>query len=329
MLTAQQLTRAAAAGGFRPESLEKAARLLDVLNGLRRHPYLRTRLVLKGGTALNLFVLDMPRLSVDLDVNVVGAASRDVMLAERPKVEQAVTAVCGRLGLQVRRTSGEHAGGKWRLAYTSAFGRPATLELDLNFLLRAPLWPVSVCHSRPIGFLQARDIPLVDVHELAAGKLAALFARSAPRDAFDVVELLGSGLLEPRLLRVGFVVYGGASRRDWRQITSEDVTLDPTDVDRQLVPMLRADLAPARDQLGTWTASLRAACRGLLGVVLPFAESEIEFLSRLNDRGEIVPALLSNDEQLQQVIAGHPALLWKAHNVRQHNARSSASPSDD
>ena len=81
------------------------------------------RIALKGGTALNLFVLDVPRLSVDIDLNVVGAVERETMLSERPKVEQALGAVCSRLGLQVRRAPGEHAGGKWRLAYSSSFGR--------------------------------------------------------------------------------------------------------------------------------------------------------------------------------------------------------------
>jgi hypothetical protein len=61
MLTAEQVTREAAESGFRLESTEKVARLLEVLSGLQRHPHLKTRLALKGGTALNLFVLDVPR----------------------------------------------------------------------------------------------------------------------------------------------------------------------------------------------------------------------------------------------------------------------------
>ena len=47
------------------------------------------RLVLKGGTALNLFLFDLPRLSVDIDVNYIGSADRDVMLEERPTVDRA------------------------------------------------------------------------------------------------------------------------------------------------------------------------------------------------------------------------------------------------
>ena len=122
-------------------------RLLEVLDGVRSHPFLKSRMVLKGGTALNLFVLDVPRLSVDIDLNYIGAADREAMLAERPQVEQALQAVFGRLGLQVRRVPGEHAGGKWRLSYTGVDGRPGTLEVDVNFLLRTPLWPPVMADS--------------------------------------------------------------------------------------------------------------------------------------------------------------------------------------
>jgi hypothetical protein len=54
------------------------------------------------------------------------------MLAERPKVEQAIQAVCGRAGMEIRRVPGEHAGGKWRLSYPSASGRSGMLPLLRN-----------------------------------------------------------------------------------------------------------------------------------------------------------------------------------------------------
>ena len=110
MLTRADLERAASASGFVPETLEKVLRLLELLDGMRSHPFLKTRFALKGGTALNLFEFDVPRLSVDVDINYVGA-DRAQMLADRPKVEQAVEAVCGRAGVQVKRVPSEHAGG--------------------------------------------------------------------------------------------------------------------------------------------------------------------------------------------------------------------------
>ena len=74
------LTREAQATGFRPEILEKVFQLLHLLQSFLRHPFLRDRIVLKGGTALNLFYFDVPRLSVDIDLNYVGAVDRQTML---------------------------------------------------------------------------------------------------------------------------------------------------------------------------------------------------------------------------------------------------------
>ena len=48
-------------------------RLIGLLSGIVRDPELRVRLVLKGGTALNLFLFTVPRLSVDTDLNYIGS----------------------------------------------------------------------------------------------------------------------------------------------------------------------------------------------------------------------------------------------------------------
>ena len=128
-LSRERLNREATTTGFRVEILEKVTLLLNLLDGFERHPYLKGRLALKGGTALNLFVFDVPRLSIDIDLNYVGQLARDAMLAERPEVERAVGAVCGRAGITIDRAPGAHAGGKWRLRYESADGQSASLEL--------------------------------------------------------------------------------------------------------------------------------------------------------------------------------------------------------
>lgn len=53
----------------------------------------------------------MPRLSIDIDLNYIGQIDREAMLAERPEVERALEAVCGRAGIAIDRTPGAHAGG--------------------------------------------------------------------------------------------------------------------------------------------------------------------------------------------------------------------------
>ena len=123
MLSREQLHRAAAASGFQVESYEKVLVLVRLLEALRTHPFLGPRMALKGGTAVNLFVLDFPRLSVDIDLNYVGSADRATMLAERPRIELALQQVTGRMGLTLKRAPTEHAGGKWRRSYETALGR--------------------------------------------------------------------------------------------------------------------------------------------------------------------------------------------------------------
>ncbi len=329
MLSPADLQREAAALGFRGEALEKVIRLLEVLDGVRSHPFLKSRMVLKGGTALNLFVLDVPRLSVDIDLNYIGAADREVMLTERPQVEQALQAVFGRLGLQTRRVPGEHAGGKWRLSYTGVDGRSGTLEVDVNFLLRTPLWPPVMADSRRVGSFGISGVPVLDIHELVAGKLAALFGRTASRDLFDVRGLLAAGSFDSERLRLGFVVYGGISRRDWREVSLDEVQADPRDVEQRLVPLLRAGAGPARADLSAWSEALASESRELLSAVLPLRPEERAFLDHLNDRGEIVPELLNGDPAMQRLLRGHPGLRWKALNVRRHRGLVGDSVSSD
>ncbi len=97
--------------GFRAGMVEKVLHLMNLLNALNSHPFLKGKWILKGGTALNLFVSDVPRLSVDIDLNYVGALEREAMMADRPKVEQAAQAVFSREGFTTKRVPTEHAGG--------------------------------------------------------------------------------------------------------------------------------------------------------------------------------------------------------------------------
>ena len=73
-LSRERLNREATTTGFRVEILEKVTLLLNLLDGFERHPYLKGRFALKGGTALNLFIFDVPRLSIDIDLNYIGPA---------------------------------------------------------------------------------------------------------------------------------------------------------------------------------------------------------------------------------------------------------------
>jgi predicted nucleotidyltransferase component of viral defense system len=317
-ISREKLQSESRATGFRPEMFEKAIHLLNLLGGFQEHSFLKDRIALKGGTALNLFLFDLPRLSVDIDLNYIGSLDRKVMEEERPKVEQAVQAVCSREGLNITRMPDDHAGGKWRLRYESALGEGGNLELDLNFMFRIPLWPVAHQDSRNVGSYRAKSIPVLDVHELAAGKLAALLSRHASRDLFDAHLLLTQGELVPEKLRLAFVLYGAMNRKDWRTVKPEDVEFDDREIENQLVPVIRRGFAEKMGKPRDWAARLVSECRRGLGVVLPMTPQEREFLDRLLDHGELEPHLLTNEVSMVTTIETHPLLQWKALNVRKH-----------
>lgn len=108
--------------GFQPRTIDKVERLLDLVDEMQRHPDLKGKLAVHGGTAINLFMLDVPRLSVDIDVSYIGALSREEMLAERPAIERAVEEVGRGQGYSVSSSDGGHAGRTFVLQYRGDWG---------------------------------------------------------------------------------------------------------------------------------------------------------------------------------------------------------------
>ncbi len=304
---------------FNVSVIEKVLHLLNLLNTLNSHPVLKGKLALKGGTALNLFVFDIPRLSVDIDLNYIGALDREEMMADRPKVEQAIQAVFEREEFTVKRVPPDHAGGKWRLTYQSYTGETENLEVDINFMFRQPLWDVTCLDSHCLGKFQAKSIPVFNSHELFAGKLAALFSRGQARDLFDTHKLLNYGHeIKQEDLRLAFIVYGAMSRKDWRTISLDDISFKANELKQKLFPVLRQDLVPGQGEASPYGRTLVKECQDKLSVVYPLLENEIKFFDLLLSKGEIEPSLLTDDKVLKERISCHPMLHWKVMNVRKH-----------
>jgi len=227
-------------------------------------------------------------------------------------------AVCRREGLRVTRVPGQHAGGRFALRFDSGLGGDANLKLDINYMFRVPLWPPHRIDSRTLGRLKATGISGLDLHELAAGKLAALLARHASRDLFDAHQLLTTQQIERDRLRLAFVVYGALNRKDWRTVSPSHVDFNQSELRNELIPVLRRD----REEDPVQSAQdLVKTVRAELDVVLPLSKEELGFLTRLLDEGEIEPALITHDRALAEKIAHHPGLLWKALNVRRQKQR--------
>ena len=76
--------RAATQYGFIRDTFEKVLRLKEILEYFNTQEYLAKHLILKGGTAINLTIFDLPRLSIDIDMDYVPNDSRDEQCRDDP-----------------------------------------------------------------------------------------------------------------------------------------------------------------------------------------------------------------------------------------------------
>ena len=286
---------------------------MDLLSDFASFPQLKNKIVLKGGTALNLFMFNLPRLSVDIDLNYIGNIDKDAMQTERPSIQEAIQAICVRNGLTLDRNPNRHAGGKMIWRYSSALGQMGNLEIDLNFMYRVPLWPIDFKSSCLVGSKQIHNIPVLDIHELSAGKLTALIDRKTGRDIFDAFHLLKRDDINFEKLRLALVIYSGINRKiDLRQITPQDITVDVKDLTNRLVPLLNKNDISSMGSISTWSDNLVQQCQRDFSQLLPITTKEREFLTNLLDKGLIEPQLISDNDNLINNVKNHPAIIWSA-----------------
>lgn len=96
--------------GFVRDTFEKVTRLADVLEYLNTNPLLKDSLALKGGTAINLTIFNLPRLSVDIDLDYLITNSREEMLENRNIINSTIDRFMVSQGYQMNpRTKNPHS----------------------------------------------------------------------------------------------------------------------------------------------------------------------------------------------------------------------------
>lgn len=161
---------------------------------------------LKGGTAINLFVRDMPRLSIDIDLTYLPFDERTVALRE---IAAALQRIKDRLdrgipGVSIR-VAAQSGGQEAKLTCRH---QNSAVKIEVNTVLRGHLWPVRQLQLTPatqneFGMFAAAAV--VSDAELYGGKICAALDRQHPRDLFDIQQLLDhEGLTDD--VRLGFLV---------------------------------------------------------------------------------------------------------------------------
>jgi hypothetical protein len=173
---------------------------------------------MKGGTALNLFLQDMPRLSVDIDVVFVPyGLPREQALRH---IEQELSGVRSRveeLGYAARLS--KSAEGNEAKLFVRA--DDAEVKIEVNFVFRGTVLPPerrSLASAAQQMFSMELEVPMLAPPELYGSKLVAALDRQHPRDLFDVQLMLASGTGWPEDLLDCFVVYLAGHNRPVHEV---------------------------------------------------------------------------------------------------------------
>ena len=178
--------------GFINSNIEKVIRLLDVLTFIDSDldPY-HEKLVLKGGTAINLMITNLARLSVDIDLDYIGSLDKEKMGVDRDAIMSALDNFMLKEGyaLSKEKSRGSVILASRTYSYTNAFGNRDNIKVEINFIDR-----IHVCPSirKKANYFDKEVMVQTPLEaELLGMKIAALIDRHKPRDLFDIYKLKG------------------------------------------------------------------------------------------------------------------------------------------
>ncbi|WP_443655164.1 nucleotidyl transferase AbiEii/AbiGii toxin family protein [Eshraghiella crossota] len=301
--------RAATQYGFIRDTFEKVLRLKEILEYFNTQEYLVKHLILKGGTAINLTVFDLPRLSIDIDMDYVPNDSRDDMLIARDNIAGIINRYMEKEGYSLSQTSRfSHSLDAFHFNYINSGGNKDMIKIELNYSLRAHILEPVYRDILNDVFKSNIKIRTVAPLEIFSAKGNALISRAAARDLYDWGNLIDQNMFadEKDLFRKCFVFYTTITadnvHGDYDFDLSAIDTLDFTKIRRDLFPVMRK-----KDNFKLEERKIQA--KQYIKDLLRLTETENEYIERFAAK-EYHPELLFDDDIVTR-ICGHPMALWK------------------
>jgi predicted nucleotidyltransferase component of viral defense system len=295
--------------GFVRDTFEKVLRLKEILFYCNTNSFLSEHLVLKGGTAINMLIFDLPRLSVDIDMDFIPNVTKEEMMDARTKISSIIKDYLSIEGYRLSPASRfSFSLDSFLCQYTNSAGNLDTVKIEINYSLRAHIFkPIMANHSVK-AFKDAFPMKTLYPLELFAAKTNALLSRAAARDLYDFTNMISFGLIgdnEKPLFRKCVIFYNTISQETTITTfdTSEIDTLTFHIIKRDLLPMIRGTQFFDFEKRKIEAKSFIESLMHLTPNEIAYIESFQQHIYR--------PELLFDDEEIVQNIQQHPMALWK------------------
>ena len=305
--TKEYISKFANDTGFISSNIEKVIRLLDVLKFVFSESSFKDKLLLKGGTVINLVHTNLKRLSVDIDLDYFGSLDKDKAIKDRELLEQELDSFMINDEYEISSNSRSSFALFSKIyRYRNASGNIDTIKVDVNFMDRAHLYfPLITTINY---FNKAVTLRTPAIEELFGMKINALIDRSKPRDLYDSVFVVNNfELFKKDMLRKAVVFY--LSLNNIFEITSSSFdkikTINHKSVKKELIPVLK------KGEIFNLEETQKNVIELLKGLLI-LADKEKLYLSEFS-KGNYNPSLLF-DERTASNVKNHPMAKWRVAN---------------
>jgi predicted nucleotidyltransferase component of viral defense system len=270
-------------------------------------------LALKGGTAINLTVFNLPRLSVDIDLDYSKDTEREGMCHDREIISEDIEKYMISEGYQKSlKSKSRYSLDSMIFSYVNTAGINDNIKIEINYSMRTHIYPLAKRKIQTGGVLEEFEVLSVAGIEIFGSKIKALLDRAAPRDLYDVDNMikaeLFAGAEEKDILRKCAVFYMTVGNKE----VPMGIDLSPINeiawyrIKTELLPVKRKkekfDLDVTKNRVITY-----------LDDIMKLSDSEKLFMDEFREK-KYHPEYLFDDLKIIDRLSRHPMAMWKLQN---------------
>lgn len=302
--------------GFIPSTLEKVERLIKILEWINKDSKLNKLLALKGGTAINIALFNFPRLSVDIDLDLIENITKEEMILQKENIHKLIIQYlnANEYKINVNKSKSVHALDSIVAEYIDIKGNHDNIKIEINYMNRVHILDtkqLEVCTDifKDRHFI----INCINPIEIYASKICALLDRTTARDLFDIYTLAKYNLFdknEKKLLRQCFMLhYIAICNYKLIDMKIDNIEkIKKQDIKQKLLPTLK-DRNPQKSDIEV----MKKEVRKYLEEILIVDDNVKEFYEKFT-KGVYEPELLFQDALILGKVKSHPMIIWKLSN---------------
>lgn len=303
------INRIADKANFSRNTTEKVLRLYSILKFIDQSE-ISNMLVLKGGTAINLFLLDLPRLSVDIDLDFALPLNRDEMLKKREYIDMIIRDYMADEGYFLSdKSKFVHTLDSYVYSYSTLSGGKDIFKIEINYSDRVHvLKPTKTVSTNKLerNVMVSR---LAD-EELIGSKINALLVRTTPRDVYDVFTLFKNGNIKNeeliKKIAIFYVCLGSQIPVDINVLLIEAIkkidNLNFQKVKETLIPVLHKGIVFNVEEMTAYVSEK-------IKTFFKLNQTEKKFIDEYNQKN-FKPEILFEGFETEDV-RNHPMGIWK------------------